>query len=68
MGSLRKTFSLLRMAGGSVLGIAGFGTISLAIMPFRGEQLGLGLGELALGTVLALGVLTPLRTSRRHAQ
>lgn len=67
MGSLRKTFDLVRMGVGSLLGIAGLGTISLAILPFRGERLGLGLGELVLGTVIALGVITPLRMSRHHS-
>ncbi|WP_369825239.1 hypothetical protein [Sulfobacillus sp. hq2] len=62
MESLKKSVSFLRMAGGSVLGIAGFGTISTGILPFRGEHVLLGLGEVAVGTVLALGVLTPLRT------
>jgi hypothetical protein len=66
MQTFKKGFDLTRMALGSLLGIVGFGTISLAILPFRGEQLGMGLGELALGTVLALGVLTPLRTARHH--
>ncbi len=64
MTTLKKGFDLTRMGVGSILGIVGFGTISLSILPFRGGQLGLGLGELALGTVLALGVLTPLRTAR----
>lgn len=59
--SLERVVALLRMTLGSVLGIVGFGTLSLALMTFNGGGLLLGLGELAVGTFLALGVLSPLR-------
>lgn len=64
--SALRLMALLRMTVGSVLGILGFGTLSLALMPFNGGGLLLGLGELVLGTFLALGVLSPLRNRGRQ--
>jgi hypothetical protein len=46
---------------GSLLGILGFGRISLALFPFRPGALGVGLAEIVLGTLLVLGIITPVR-------
>ncbi len=46
---------------GSLLGILGFGRISLALFPFRPGALGVGLAEIILGTLLVLGIITPVR-------
>ncbi len=61
---LKQAFGILRLALGSILGIVGFGTISLGLLPFKASAFGTGVGELAVGTVLALGVLTPMRGRR----
>ncbi len=60
-----RWFPALRALIGSVLGIIGFGTLSLGFAQWHISNLLLGLGEMLIGTFLALGVLTPLR--RRHS-
>jgi len=61
----RRIWVLLRMSVGSVLGIVGFGTLSLGFVNLDTPRMGLGVLEILLGTFLALGVMAPLRKSKR---
>jgi hypothetical protein len=54
----------MRMAGGSALGIIGFGILSLGFEQLNGQLMGLGVLSIAVGTFLALGVMAPLRRRR----
>lgn len=57
----------IRMVLGSILGIIGFGTLSMGFVGLRTAQMGLGLFEILLGMFLALGALSPMRKpSHRH--
>jgi hypothetical protein len=51
----------LRMVGGSVLGILGFGTLSVGFEQLAARTMAMGGLEILLGTFLALGVMAPLR-------
>ncbi|MCY0909978.1 MAG: hypothetical protein OWR62_16515, partial [Sulfobacillus thermotolerans] len=64
----RRSLEMIRFALGSVLGILGFGTISLALFPFRAGTFFLGIGELGIGTVLALAVMAPVRRKRQNSE
>lgn len=44
-----------------VVGVLGFGTVSLGVVHFSESSIALGLGEIAVGGFVALGVLAPLR-------
>lgn len=59
---------LLRMAVGSALGILGFGTLSAGFVQLNGAVMGLGVLMIALGTILALGVMAPLRHTGASAR
>ncbi len=63
---LDRIIHLLRMSLGSVLGIIGFGTLSMGFVHLSPGQLTLGLCEILLGTFVALGTMAPLR--KRRAQ
>jgi len=54
------------MIVGSVIGIVGFGTLSLGFVQLSGGTMGLGVLEILAGTFLALGVMAPLRVKRSH--
>ncbi len=56
-----KVWHMLRMALGSVLGVIGFGTLSLGFVALNMPNMALGIGEILLGAFVALGVLSPLR-------
>ncbi len=58
---LKQIVHLFRMSLGSVLGIVGFGTLSLGFVHLSYEGLTLGLFEILFGAFVTLGVLTPLR-------
>ena len=51
----------IRMSVGSVLGIIGFGTLSLGFVNLSAARMLFGVFEILLGTFLALGVMAPLR-------
>jgi hypothetical protein len=57
----------LRMAGGSALGIFGFGTLSVGFEQLALRTMAMGGIEILLGTFLALGVMAPLRRPARSA-
>lgn len=61
MNVRRHVWGLVRMVGGSVLGIVGFGTLSMGFVHLSGSELLVGLIEVLGGAFLALGVLSPLR-------
>ncbi|MCY0864976.1 MAG: hypothetical protein OWQ57_08505 [Sulfobacillus sp.] len=63
---IRRIVALLRMIVGSVMGIVGFGTLSLGFVQLSGGTMGLGVLEILAGTFLALGVMAPLRVKRSH--
>lgn len=52
---------LIRLVVGLVLGVLGFGTVSLGVVHLSEASIALGIGEIAVGGFVALGVLTPLR-------
>ncbi len=54
---------LIRLVVGLVLGVLGFGTVSLGVVNLSEASIALGLAEIAAGGFVALGVLTPLRRS-----
>lgn len=56
-----KLWHMVRMAIGSVLGVIGFGTLSLGFVGLNGASMALGVGEILLGAFVALGVMSPLR-------
>ena len=56
-----RTWYLIRMMVGSVLGIIGFGTLSLGFVNLSGGRMAFGVLEILLGTFVALGVMSPLR-------
>lgn len=60
----KRFLVLLRMVLGSVLGIVGFGTLSLGFVGLSVARMGLGVLEILVGTFLALGVMAPLRKPR----
>lgn len=64
---MKRWIAVLRFTLGSVFGILGFGTISTALFPFRGQTVGLGILLLIIGTFIALGTLSPLRKPK-HSQ
>ena len=55
------TAALIRLVAGLVLGVLGFGTVSLGVVNLSAASIALGLGEIAVGGFVALGVLTPMR-------
>ncbi|MCL4319547.1 MAG: hypothetical protein M1596_06640 [Firmicutes bacterium] len=57
---------MLRMIVGSVLGILGFGTLSLGFEQLNGETMIVGVIGILLGTFIAMGVLAPLRRKHNH--
>lgn len=61
-----RIWNLIRMTAGSVLGIIGFGTLSLGFADLSGLHMALGGLEILMGTLVALGVMAPLR--KRKAQ
>lgn len=52
---------LIRLVVGLVLGVLGFGTVSLGVVNLSEASVAVGLVEIAVGGFVALGVLTPLR-------
>lgn len=60
---LSRLGALLRMSVGSVLGILGFGAVSLGFVDLSVPRILFGFLIIGLGTVLALGVTAPLRRS-----
>jgi len=64
-----KFWNLLRMSVGSVLGIIGFGTLSMGFVNLSGPRMLLGVVEILAGTFIALGVMSPLRKGKtQHTQ
>ncbi|MCY0898475.1 MAG: hypothetical protein OWU33_05975 [Firmicutes bacterium] len=57
----KQLWSLLRMSVGSVLGIIGFGTLSMGFVQLNVAEMLVGVFEILLGAFIALGVMTPLR-------
>jgi uncharacterized membrane protein YphA (DoxX/SURF4 family) len=49
------------MSVGSVLGIIGFGTLSMGFVQLNVAEMLVGVFEILLGAFIALGVMTPLR-------
>ncbi|WP_243239884.1 hypothetical protein [Sulfobacillus harzensis] len=63
----KSIWSMIRMVLGSILGIIGFGTLSMGFVGLNGAQMGLGVFEILLGVFLALGALSPMRkASHQH--
>lgn len=60
----KQLWNFARMAVGTVLGIIGFGTLSLAFVHLSLEGMAMGLFEILAGTFVALGVMSPLRKRR----
>lgn len=56
-----RIWSLARMIIGSVIGVIGFGTLSLAFVHLSAGGLAAGLVEILVGAFIALGVMSPLR-------
>jgi hypothetical protein len=52
---------LIRMSVGCMLGIVGFGTLSGGFVSLNEAEMALGVFEILIGTVVALGVMAPLR-------
>lgn len=59
-----QLWHLVRMSIGSVLGIIGFGTLSLGFVHLSGVGMVLGFVEILLGAFIALSVMSPLRKHR----
>lgn len=57
----KSLWPMLRMSLGSVLGIIGFGTLSMGFVSLSGAQMVLGVIEILVGVFFALGVLSPMR-------
>ncbi|MCY0879907.1 MAG: hypothetical protein OWU84_13335 [Firmicutes bacterium] len=57
----KQVWSLLRMSVGSVLGIIGFGTLSMGFVELSVPEMAIGVFEILLGAFIALGVMAPLR-------
>lgn len=60
----KQLWSLARMSLGSVLGIIGFGTLSMGFVHLSAVGMLVGLLEILAGAFVALGVMTPLRKHR----
>ncbi len=60
-----QAFVLIRMSVGSVVGIMGFGTLSFGFVDLSVPRMLFGVVEILAGTFLALGVMAPLRKSKR---
>lgn len=60
----RQIWALVRMVVGSVIGIVGFGTLSMGFVRLSGAVMGQGVLEILLGTFIAMGVLAPIRIGR----
>lgn len=58
---------MLRMSIGSVLGIIGFGTLSMGFVSLSGIQMAVGVLEILAGVFFALGVLAPMRKHKEQA-
>jgi uncharacterized membrane protein YphA (DoxX/SURF4 family) len=63
----KQLWSLARMSLGSVLGIIGFGTLSMGFVHLSGVGMLVGLLEILAGAFVALGVMTPLRKRKARA-
>ncbi len=59
----KSLWPTIRMVLGSILGIIGFGTLSMGFVRLSVAQMGLGIIEILLGVFLALGALSPMRKS-----
>lgn len=59
-----KLWHMVRMALGSVLGVIGFGTLSMGFVALNVPSMALGVGEILLGAFVALGVMSPLRRNK----
>lgn len=59
-----KIWGLVRMSVGCVLGIIGFGTLSIGFVNLSGLRMMLGVIEILAGTFVALGVMSPLRKAK----
>lgn len=59
-----RAVATLKMASGSVAGVLGFATLSSGFVGLNGGTMALGVGEILLGTFLAMGVMVPLRPQR----
>lgn len=64
--SPRKWLAMLRMIVGSVLGILGFGTLSIGFEQLNGVIMIVGVIAILLGTFIAMGVLAPLRQGKHN--
>lgn len=62
----KSLWPTLRMVLGSILGIIGFGTLSMGFVGLSAGQMGLGVFEILLGVFLALGALAPMRKAPRE--
>ena len=62
-----RLWYLIRMSVGSVLGIIGFGTLSLGFVDLSGMRMALGVFEIFIGTFIALGVMSPLRKRKEQS-
>ncbi len=64
---LRKNslWPTLRMILGSILGIIGFGTLSMGFVGLNPSRMAFGVAEILLGVFISLGVMSPLR--KRHS-
>ncbi len=59
---------MVRMVVGSVLGVVGFGTLSYGFVGLHPPTMLVGVTEIGVGSLLALGVLAPLRKQRRRSR